>query len=198
MKPKKALLVVDVQNDFCSGGALGIPEGDKIIPALNKYVKLFSRKGLPVFASRDWHPKKTKHFKEYGGIWPPHCVQGTKGARFHPKLKLSKDAIMLFKGRDPKKDSYSVFQASDKKDVRFIKVLRNMGIKEIYIGGLATDYCVKWTAQDALRHGFKVKVLTDAVKGVDLKAGDSEKAIKRIVKRGAKKATYQKVSKSIV
>jgi nicotinamidase/pyrazinamidase len=197
MKPKKALLVVDVQNDFCSGGALGIPEGDKIIPALNKYVKLFFRKGLPIFASRDWHPKKTKHFKKYGGVWPPHCVRGTTGARFHPKLKLSKSSIMLFKGMDPKKDSYSVFQAFDKKDARFIKVLRNMGIKEIYIGGLATDYCVKWTAQDALKRGFKVRVLTDAVKGVDLKAGDSEKAIKRIVKRGAKKATYQKVSKSM-
>ncbi|MGB2600020.1 MAG: bifunctional nicotinamidase/pyrazinamidase [Candidatus Omnitrophota bacterium] len=197
MKPKKALLAVDIQNDFCSGGALGIPEGEKVIPALNKYIRLFSKKDLPVFASRDWHPKKTGHFKKYGGVWPPHCIQNTKGSAFHPKLKLPKKAIMLYKGMDPKKDSYSVFQALDENDTRFMKIMKNMGIKELYIGGLATDYCVKWTAQDALRRDFKVKVLTDAVKGVDLKAGDSERAIKRIVKRGAKKTTFKKTSKSM-
>jgi nicotinamidase/pyrazinamidase len=192
---KKALLVVDIQNDFCPGGALSVPGGDKIIPVLNKYIKLFSKKGFPVFASRDWHPKKTKHFKKHGGVWPSHCVHGTKGAAFHPKLKLPKNAIMLYKGMDPKKDSYSCFHAYNSDDVRFNKVLRNMGIKEIFIGGLATDYCVRWTAKDALKRGYKIRVLLDAVKGVDLKAGDSQKALKEITRRGAKKVTYQKVSK---
>ncbi|MFQ5952082.1 MAG: bifunctional nicotinamidase/pyrazinamidase [Candidatus Omnitrophota bacterium] len=197
VKTKKALLVVDIQNDFCPGGTLAVPEGDKVIPVLNKYIRLFSRKSFPVFASRDWHPKQTKHFKKHGGVWPVHCVQNTKGAAFHPKLKLPKSAIMLYKGMDPQKDSYSCFQAYDSNNTRFTKILKDMGIKEFYIGGLATDYCVKWTTKDALRRGFKVKVLTDAVKGVDLRRGDSEKAIKQIVKRGAKKVTYQKVLKSM-
>ena len=195
MRSKKALLIVDVQNDFCPGGALGILDGDRIIPALNRYIKFFSRKKLPIFASRDWHPKKTKHFKKYGGIWPPHCVQGTKGARFHPKLKLPKKAIKLYKGMDPDKDSYSVFQAIDVNGTRFIKVLRALGVGEIYIGGLATDYCVKWTSKDALKKGFKVKVLIDGIKGVDLRPDDSKKAIKQMAAHGAKKVTFKKMSK---
>jgi nicotinamidase/pyrazinamidase len=195
LRSKKALLIVDVQNDFCPGGALGIPDGDRIIPALNRYIKFFSRKKLPIFASRDWHLKKTKHFKKYGGIWPSHCVQRTKGARFHPKLKLPKKAIKLYKGMDPDKDSYSVFQALDANGTRFIKVLRGLGVGEIYIGGLATDYCVKWTSKDALKRGFKVKVLIDGIKGVDLRPGDSEKAVKQMTARGAKKTTFKKMSR---
>ena len=123
VKSKKALLVVDVQNDFCPGGALGVPEGDKIIPKINKYIKIFSRKKLPVFASRDWHPIKTRHFKDFGGVWPVHCIHNSKGAAFHPKLKITKETILLYKGMDPQKDSYSVFQAEDNFGMSFSNLL---------------------------------------------------------------------------
>ena len=113
MKLKRALLIVDVQNDFCLGGALAVRGGDEIIGAVNKYIKAFSKAKLPVFISRDWHPKVTKHFKQFGGVWPPHCIQGTKGAEFHKKLKTVKEAIILSKGMDPEKDSYSAFESFD-------------------------------------------------------------------------------------
>lgn len=187
MRLKKALLVVDVQNDFCPGGALGVPEGDKVVPILNKYINFFSKKKLPIFASRDWHPKKTAHFKKFGGVWPVHCVQGTKGARFHPNLKLPKEAVLLYKGMDPKEDSYSVFQAENTDGISFLNLLKIFEVEEIYIGGLATDYCVKFTTMGALKNGFKVKLLMDAIKGVNLKPNDSAKAINLMLKKGAKK-----------
>jgi len=191
MKIKKALLIVDVQNDFCPAGALGIKDGDKIIPAINKYIKIFASKKLPIFASRDWHPKKTMHFKKFGGVWPVHCVQGTKGAEFHPKLKLPKEAILLYKGMDPEKDSYSAFQARDQNGMSLPNLLKILDMKELYIAGLATDYCVKFTTHDAIREGFKVKILLDAIKGVNLKPNDSENAIREMVKIGAKKITLK-------
>lgn len=187
MKFKKALLIVDVQNDFSPGGALGVPEGDKIIPPINKYIKIFSQKKIPIFVTRDWHLLKTKHFKDFGGIWPVHCIQNSRGAAFHPKLKLPKDAIFLYKGMDPEKDSYSSFHAEDISGMKFLNILKRLGIREIYIGGLATDYCIKYSAKDALKNGFKVSVLIDAIKGVNLKPKDSENAIKEIVKMGTKK-----------
>jgi len=189
MKFNKALLVVDIQNDFCPQGALDVPEGDKVVPILNKYIKFFSKKKLPIFASRDWHPKKTVHFNEFGGVWPAHCVQGTKGAQFHPKLKLSKKAIILSKGMNSKEDSYSAFQAENADGISFLNLLKIFKIEEIYIGGLATDYCVKFTTLDALKKGFKVRVLMDAIKGVNLKPDDSIRAIKLMLKKGAKKIT---------
>ena len=191
MKGKKALLIVDVQNDFCPGGALGVPGAEVIIPAINKYVAAFKKKKLPIFVSRDWHPVHTTHFKDFGGIWPVHCIRNSAGAALHPKFKVPAGAIFLYKGMDPHKDSYSVFQAEDEKGMGFLKLLEFMKITELYIAGLATDYCVKFSAHDCLRHGFKVRILMDAVKGVDLKPGDSEKAIKLMVKEGAKKVTLK-------
>jgi len=185
LKLKKALVVVDVQNDFCPSGALGIRGGDKIIPVLNRYIDLFKKQKLPVIYSRDWHPKVTKHFKKFGGPWPSHCIQGTEGAKFHPKLKVLKESFILSKGMDPEKDSYSVFHAEDQNHTDFLFLLKMLGIKELYIGGLATDYCVKYTSIDALNQGFKVYVLIDAVKGVDLRPKDSEKALKEILSKGA-------------
>ena len=129
MKLKKALLIVDVQNDFCPKGALGVPEGDKVVGVLNKYIKIFSDKKLPIFASRDWHPKKTRHFKKFGGLWPIHCVADTKGAMFHSKLKLPKECIILSKGMDPDKDSYSAFQAVDSNGAIFFNLLKIFGIE---------------------------------------------------------------------
>lgn len=192
MKLKKALLVVDVQNDFCPGGALGVPEGDKIVNKINKYTKIFMKKKLPVFATRDWHPVRTKHFRDFGGTWPVHCIQNSRGAAFHPDLKLPKDAILLYKGIDPHKDGYSAFDAEDASGTSLGKLLKILGVEEIYIGGLATDYCVKFSALEALRQGFRVKILLDAIKGVDLKPGDSKEAIRQMIKKGAKKITLKK------
>lgn len=197
MKLKKALLIVDMQNDFCPGGKLPVKEGDKIVPILNKYIKIFSQKKLPIFASRDWHPKKTKHFKRFGGVWPEHCVQNSKGAQFHPKLRLPKEVIVISKGMDPQIDAYSVFGGQDENGQDFLNLLKILGVKELYIGGLATDYCVKSTVLDALKLKFKVKLLTDAIKGVDLKEGDSGRAIEEMVKNGAKKMTLEEVARDV-
>ena len=196
MKLKRALLIVDPQNDFCPDGSLAVPEGDKIMKTLSRYINIFSKQGLPVFVSRDWHPKKTRHFKKFGGVWPAHCVQNTRGAQFHKGLTLAKEAIILSKGMDPEKDSYSAFESHDPNGMPFENLLRIFGINEIYIGGLATDYCVRATTMDAIRAGFKVIVLTDAIKGVDLKAGDSKQAIKEMMDHGAKKAALAQISKS--
>ncbi len=197
MKLKKALLVVDIQNDFCPGGALGISGGDKVIPFVNNYIKIFSKNKLPIFISRDWHPKKTKHFsrysgipsktgKKFGGLWPMHCVRNTKGASFHPELKIPGEAIIISKGMDPKEDSYSAFQAKDAGGQSLGNLLKIFGVEEIYIAGLATDYCVKYSAIDALKSGFKVKILKDAIQGVNIKPTDSKEALAQITAMGAK------------
>ncbi len=193
MESKKALLIVDVQNDFCPGGALAVPEGDKIVPILNKYMMIFSEKKWPIFASRDWHPQETKHFKQFGGLWPEHCIQNTKGAGFHPDLRLPQETIILSKGIDPDKDSYSAFQAVDSKGTKFFELLKISGINELFIGGLATDYCVKSSVLDALKLGFKVKLLIDSIKGVNIKSKDSEEAIEEMVSCGAEKMTLEKL-----
>ncbi|HHF98346.1 bifunctional nicotinamidase/pyrazinamidase [Candidatus Aerophobetes bacterium] len=192
---KKALLIVDVQNDFCPGGALAVPEGDKVVPTLNRYIELFSKKSFPIFASRDWHPEKTRHFKEFGGLWPEHCVQGTKGAEFHPGLLLPENTIVVSKGMDPDKDSYSVFEAFDFQGRRFDDILRSMGIVELYVGGIATDYCVKESVLDALKKGFKINLLIDAVKGVD--EAQSRRAIEKMLSLGAEKKKFEEVVKEL-
>lgn len=197
MKLKKALLIVDVQNDFSPKGALAVPKGDKIIPAINKYIKIFAKRKLPIFATRDWHPRKTRHFKKFGGVWPVHCIQNTKGSEFHPKLRLPKEAILLYKGMDPKKDSYSAFHAQDRNGMGFSGWLKILGIGELYIAGLATDYCVKFSTHDAIRQGLKVMLLMDAIKGVNLKPRDSEEAIKEMVEAGAKKITLENAEEKL-
>ncbi|MEK7280616.1 MAG: isochorismatase family protein, partial [Nitrospirota bacterium] len=140
-----ALIIVDVQNDFCPGGALPVIDGDKVVPVLNGYIKRFREEGAPVIATRDWHPNNHNSFKESGGIWPPHCVQGTLGAQFHPGLDLSGDVRIISKGASPKDEAYSGFQGT-----YLATELKKKGIQTLYIGGLATDYCVKHTVLDAL------------------------------------------------
>lgn len=194
MKLKKALLIVDLQNDFCPRGALAVKEGDRIVPAVNKYIKFFAKSKLPIFLSRDWHPAHTKHFKRYGGEWPMHCVQNTKGARFHPDLKFPKEAVILSKGMNPDKDSYSAFHGVDSNGTEFLNLLKLFGVNELFIGGLATDYCVKWSVLDALKFGFRVKLLIDAVKGVNISPKDSEDAVKEMIAGGARKITFKKLS----
>jgi nicotinamidase/pyrazinamidase len=177
----KALLVVDVQNDFCPGGSLAVPHGDKVVAVLNKYIRSFSRRRLPIFFSRDWHPRHSSHFKQ----WPAHCLQHSFGARFHPQLTVPAQATILSKGMDPRQDSYSAFQARDRRKRSLSAILRARNIDELYIGGLATDYCVKFSVLDALKKGFKVKLLSDAIRGVNLKPSDSKKARAAMRRAGA-------------
>src|SRR3990170_6423697 len=131
---KKALLVVDVQNDFCPSGALAVPGGDRVVPVLNKYIGIFRKAGLPVYFTRDWHPPVTVHFKAYGGVWPPHCVQGTPGAQFHADLRLPKGVTVVSKGMDPARDAYSCFDASEEDGTPLAQALRRRGIDHLYIG----------------------------------------------------------------
>lgn len=184
-----ALVVVDLQNDFCPGGSLGVAGGDRVIPVLNRYIQRFRELKAPVYATRDWHPRVTKHFQAYGGVWPPHCVQGTKGAEFHPALTLPPDVVIVSKGMDPEQDAYSCFQAQDPNGMDFAVSLGESGIQRLFIGGLATDYCVRCTALDALQEGFQVVVLQDAIAAVDLKPGDGERAIEEMRTAGATFAT---------
>jgi nicotinamidase/pyrazinamidase len=178
---RRALLVVDVQRDFCPGGSLAVKDGDKVVPKLNKVVEAFEAVGLPVFFTRDWHPRNHVSFKAQGGPWPPHCVQDTPGAEFHPKLKVPRDAAVISKGDDPKLEAYSGFQGTDLGNR--LKALR---VEEVFIGGLTTDYCVKESTLDAISIGLKVGVLTDCIRGVNVHPDDSEKALKLIRSKGAK------------
>ncbi len=177
---RDALIIVDVQNDFLPGGALPVPQGDEIIPVLNKYIELFVECGAPIFATRDWHPENHFSFKENGGIWQKHCVQGTKGAEIPSELRLPLDTFFINKGDRPELEAYSGFQGTLLNDL-----LRERGVKRVFIGGLATDYCVKHTVLGALNLGYTTFFLSDASKGVDLTPGDSERAIAEMLSRGA-------------
>ncbi len=182
---RDALVIVDVQNDFCPAGALGVPEGDRVVPVLNRYAERFAASGAPIFASRDWHPVETTHFQAYGGVWPPHCVQGTPGAEFHPALRLPEGTEVLSKGMDPTLDAYSCFHAETADGMPFAAALGERGVSRLFIGGLATDYCVKSTVVDGVRAGFEMVVLEDAIAAVDLTPGDGERALEAIRATGA-------------
>jgi nicotinamidase/pyrazinamidase len=175
-----ALLIIDVQNDFCPGGALAVPEGDAIIPVLNQWITEANAKQVPVFASRDWHHRNHVSFQNRGGPWPPHCIQGTSGAAFHPDLKLPPDVEIVSKAEDPDRDSYSAFGGTD-----LAERLREANVKTLWIGGLAQDYCVRATALDAIQKGFKVHLITDATRSVNVHPGDGQKALDEIRKAGA-------------
>lgn len=162
-----------------------MPGGDAVVPALNAHIADAAARGWPVYASCDWHPKVTRHFKPFGGPWPPHCVQDTKGASFHKDLRLPAGAVVITKGQDPEDHGYSAFEGVTPGDRPFLEDLRERGIDHLYIGGLATDYCVKQSALDARRLGFRVTVLRDAIAGVDVQPGDSAKAIAEMQAAGA-------------
>lgn len=194
---EKALLIVDVQNDFCPGGALAVPEGDRVVPALNEYAQKFARDGFPVFASRDWHPQVTRHFKAQGGPWPPHCVAGTPGAAFHPQLKLPEHASVLTKGTDPEDDGYSAFEAADAKGQKLSDVLKKDDVATLYVGGLATEYCVRASVMDGLKSGLDVVVLLDAVRGIDVNDGDVARALDEMIRAGARTATLATIDQEL-
>ena len=188
MQGKDALVLVDPQIDFCPGGALPVVDGDKIMPILNQYIEKFRRAGVPIFATRDWHPEKTSHFNTGGGPWPPHCIQGSKGAQFHPHLKFPLEAVIVSAGMGSDEDGYSGFLGRDDSGAQLADLLRQRGVERIFVGGLATDYCVKHTVLDGLKQGFKAVLLEDAVRGVNLRPGDSKQAIEEMVRSGAEVA----------
>ena len=177
---KKALIVVDVQNDFCPGGSLAVANGDEVVAPLNKLISEFLDCGEPVYRTRDWHPAQTKHFAAFGGTWPVHCVQETRGAEFHPDLSDDPRVTTISKGIDENADGYSGFDGTN-----LAQLLREEDVEEVWIGGLATDYCVKHTVLDALREGFEVKALAEAMRAVNVNPDDGAKAIEEMRKAGA-------------
>ncbi len=181
MMNKQALIIVDVQNDFCPGGSLPVPGGDRIVEPINELIAKFQNAGAVVIATRDWHPSNHSSFSEQGGPWPVHCVQGTPGAEFHPDLKINKQVVVISKATTADKDAYSGFDGTNLESL-----LRDHKISKVFICGLATDYCVKATVLDALKAGFETYVVQDAVRGVDVNAGDSEEAINEMLRAGAK------------
>jgi nicotinamidase/pyrazinamidase len=161
-----ALILVDIQNDFCPGGALPIEEGDQIVALANRWIAAARDKGIPVYASRDWHPAGHPSFDSEGGQWPQHCLQDTSGAAFHPKLDVPADAILVTKGTRFDKDQYSAFDGTGLGDE-----LRKRGIKRVWVAGLALDVCVRATALDAARGGFETHLIEEGTRPVTAQGG---------------------------
>jgi len=174
---RDALIIVDVQNDFCPGGALAVPSGHEVIPIINP---LLQHRWLSV-ATMDWHPAEHCSFEPQGGTWPPHCVQQTSGAELHPELEAAKIQLVITKGSHPDEEAYSGFHGTE-----LAKILREKGVKRVILCGIATDYCVRATAHDALQEGFKVLVLEDAIRGVEVNPGDCQRAIEGLRQAGAR------------
>ncbi len=171
----KSLLIVDVQNDFCPGGALAVPEGDKVVSVINRII---DRVDL-VVASKDWHPKDSVHFSK----WPPHCVQETPGAEFHPQLAATKIDQIVVKGTGGLDDGYSAFEATN---LDLEQYLKSKGVDDLYIAGLATDYCVRASALDAAKRGFRTTVVVDGIAAVNVRPGDGDAALEEIQKAGVR------------
>jgi len=199
MKKNSALIIIDLQNDFCPGGALVVPEGDGIIPLINKLSGKFKR----VIATQDWHPTDHMSFainhpgkKEFDVIdyndmrqvlWPEHCVSGTKGAQFHSDLDINNVDLIIRKGRNPEIDSYSAFKENDKKTLTGLEgYLKNLGIKQTYLCGLALDYCVFYSAMDSIELGFETSVIIDGTKGIDSPQGNIDKSLAIMKEKGIK------------
>ncbi|MFO8057239.1 MAG: nicotinamidase [bacterium] len=181
IKDNDALIVVDVQNDFLPGGSMGVKDGDAVVPVINLLLPMFTTR---VF-TRDWHPEDHVSFSsepEFTDMsWPPHAVRGTWGAEFHPDLKVPEDAVIVSKAPERDKEAYSGFQATD-----LARQLGDKGAKRVFVGGVATDYCVKFTVQDALKEGFETYVIVDACRAVDVPEGNGQAALDDMEKQGAK------------
>jgi nicotinamidase/pyrazinamidase len=175
---REALLLIDIQNDFIPGGALAVPEGDEILGRVNELID--SGRFDLVVATRDWHPPDHNSFQAQGGPWPPHCVQGTEGAEIHASIPRERIDRVVDAGYEPALEGYSGFERTDLE-----RILREAEIDRVTVVGLATDYCVRSTALDALREGFEVVVDTDAIRGIDAQPGDSERALAELAQQGA-------------
>ena len=177
-----ALIVVDPQNDFCPGGSLAVPHGNEIFPTINRTMPRFHH----VLATQDWHPREHRYFQAYGGPWPYHCLQNTVGAEFHPSLDASRVQEVVQKGMDPGLDGYSGFAGTD-----LAQRLHSRGVRRVFVAGLATDYCVKATAIEAVANGFEAYVLTDAIRPVEVEPGDGERALTAMTDAGARLITSE-------
>ena len=183
-----ALIIVDVQNDFLPGGQLAVRDGDAVIPVLNRYVTSFVAANAPIFATRDWHPADHCSFRGQGGPWPPHCIANTPGAAFAAGLSLPAGTRVISKATHPEKDAYSGFEGTD-----LAEYLRDLGVRRVFVGGLATDYCVLNTVKDAVAAGFEVILLTDAIRAVNVQPDDGERALAEMARAGAHAATLAEV-----
>ena len=185
----KALLIVDVQNDFCPGGSLAVPDGDAVVKPINAMIEYARMNGWLIVASRDWHPAVTRHFKDYGGIWPAHCVQNTPGAEFHPDLRLE-GAMLISKATLSYEDGYSPFEGHTgfgdplASYISLEHYFHRNDVEDVYVCGLATDYCVKAGALDAAKRGFKTCLLLDACRAVNVNPGDGDKAVEEMRNAG--------------
>jgi nicotinamidase-related amidase len=175
-----ALIIVDVQNDFLPGGALPAPKGEKVLSPLNDYIALFEKRNLPVVATRDWHPPDHCSFTEQGGPWPPHCVRDSGGAAFAGQLELPGNVIVISKAGARDEEAYSAFEGTGLE-----KRLRDLQVERVFVGGLATDYCVLNTVKDALSHSFQVYLLQDAIQAVNVQPEDGYKAEAEMKRLGA-------------
>ncbi len=184
-----ALILVDIQNDFCPGGALAVTEGDEIIATVNRLVHQFPL----VVSTQDWHPANHISFKERGGPWPPHCVQGTPGAELHSALNTNTVANYFRKASLPDKDAYSEFEGVDENGRTLDGFLKSRRVKSVYVVGLATDYCVKATVLDALRLGYEVFAVTDAMRAVNVNPDDGAKALGEMERNGAHLITSDEI-----
>jgi nicotinamidase/pyrazinamidase len=184
LEASDVLVLVDVQRDFVSG-TLAVPDAPAAVPVLARYVREFARRGLPIVATRDWHPSGHCSFRDRGGPWPPHCIAGTPGAGFDERLSLGPDAIVISKAVSEERDAYSGFEGTEL-DLR----LRKLGARRLFVGGLATDYCVRATVHDALEHGYEVFLLLDGIRAVNVKPGDGERAIAAMQAEGAVPIRY--------
>ncbi len=174
-----ALLLIDVQNDFCPGGALPVPAGDEVVPVLNAWLVAARAGGAHIVVTRDWHPADHASFQANGGLWPAHCVQGTAGAAFHPSLDLREDHLLVTKGDRPDWDEYSDFQGTT-----LVEDLRGLGVKRLWIGGLAQDVCVRATVLDAVTLGFETQVIVAGTRPMDEASGRA--ALEEMRRAGAR------------
>lgn len=184
-----ALIIVDVQDDFLPGGSLAVPNGDEVVSPLNTLIDTFESRGLPIFATRDWHPENHCSFEARGGPWPPHCIADSPGARFAADLRLPASATVVSKATTADKDAYSGFG-----DTELDVLLREADVQRVFIGGLATDYCVLNTVRDALSLGYEVMLVSDAVRPVEVEPGDGERALDEMCELGAIAVTAEQVS----
>ena len=186
-----ALSITDMQNDFLPGGALGVPDGDKIIPYVNRAIALFKKNNRAIFFTRDWHPPDHCSFKDRGGPWPPHCVQNTAGAEFSSELNIPEGSTIISKGLEKNSEQYSTLGGRDADGNTENALMKKSGIRRIFVAGLATDYCVLNSVKDALAEGYEVYVLTDTIRAVDVNPGDGEKALEEMIRAGAKTITTE-------
>jgi nicotinamidase/pyrazinamidase len=189
LQKSDALIIVDVQKDFLTGGALAVPRGDEVVPVLNGYIALFQDRGLPIIATRDWHPPDHCSFAAQGGPWPSHCVVGTPGAQFAPLLALPCDVMVISKDTKKQQNTYSGFESAD-----LAERLHSLGSQRLFIGGLATDYCVLNTIRDALELDFAVCLLVDAIRAVNVKPDDGSRAEEEMQRLGALSVTLDQVT----